>query len=762
MEFAFIFILVVMFLLAVTDLVVGVSNDAVNFLNSAIGSKAGSFKRIMFIASIGILFGSVFSSGMMEVARKGVFNPGFFTIEEIMYLFAAVMLTDIVLLDFYNTIALPTSTTVSIVFELLGAALAVSFFSVLSKDESISHWGQYINGSRALIIIVGIFLSVAVAFILGWVVQYITRLIVSFEYKKTMRSFGSIFGAASVALITLFIVEKGLKGIPFLPKETLELIKAKSGLICLLVGLISFILFQVLISRKGFSVYRFVTLLGTFALAMAFASNDLVNFIGVPIATFDSYFHWKGLGLPAEGYTMEVLSEPVTTNPIYLVTAGIIMIVTLWFSKKARSVVQTSVSLGRQDEGVERFKANELSRSLVKTVEAISEAVASVFPQTFRDRMAQRFIDNNDIDYEDPVDKPAFDIVRAAVNLIVSAGIILGATSLKLPLSTTFVSFMVLMGTSLADRSWAQGSAVYRVAGVLTVIGGWFLTAIIGLTVSIIFASLLINFKVYALIALVIIAILVIFKSYIFYRHHRYQTEVNIELADKWFKSDFMQIESEIRQKLTFILERLDNAFGQVIDGLITYDRHALSDLCRIIDDIDDTNALYKVKLTQQIKDVPEECQEGGKVLMLVYEMEDQLLYDLANIVRKSELHVSNMHPKLQPEQEDILLKIKGEVTRFMDQIIEKLKQDTIDETDYKRFKEIRKGLIKHIDSGISKQISLATSKKLSGKNSELLLTLMFSAKDIVLGSSSMMKLFYKVKTTTDLSSMLEKIVGDE
>ena len=760
METIFLFIVVIMFLLAITDLIVGVSNDAVNFLNSAIGSRAASFRKIMIIATIGILFGSVFSSGMMEVARKGVFNPEFFTIEEIMFLFAAVMLTDIILLDFYNSIALPTSTTVSIVFELLGSALAISFFSTLNSDAPISKWGEYINGNNALIIIVGIFVSVLVAFLLGWIVQYITRLIVSFNYQKTMRSFGSIFGSASVALIVAFIVLKGLKGFPFISSEILDAIKAKAGLISLISFGISFVIFQFLIGKKGFSVYRFVTLIGTFALAMAFASNDLVNFVGVPIASFDSFMNWKQSGVEAGSYMMESLAEPVKTNPLFLIGSGIVMALTLWFSKKARSVVKTSVNLGRQDEGAERFPANEVSRSIVKGVSSINKAVCSIIPAKTLKKIEKRFYDKSQEQYVAPEEKAAFDMVRASVNLIVAAGIILVATSMKLPLSTTFVSFMVLMGTSLADKAWAKGSAVYRISGVLIVVGGWFLTAIIALSVSIIFASLLINFKAYALAVLVLTALLLIFKSHIFYRHNRYKAEVNLELADKWFKSDFHEIESEVREKLSFILDRFENYYDQAINALIDKDRKTLAKITVEIKDVESTNDLYKVKLTQQIKEVPEKFQDGGKILMFVYDLEDDLLYSLSNIIRFSERHVSNLHPDMQKEQIELLRKNKDSTKNFMDQILQRLKLDVITEEDYKGFKTVRKELIKQIEGGVSKQISWATSKKLSGKNSDLLLTILFSSKNIVVYCSRLVKLFYKLKSD-DASDMLDKLLEE-
>lgn len=743
--------------MAITDLIVGVSNDAVNFLNSAIGSNAATFKQIMIIASIGIMLGSIFSGGMMEVARKGVFNPQFFNFKEIMFLFSAVMLTDIILLDFYNSIALPTSTTVSIVFELLGSAIAISFFSVYNQGLAVEDWTNYINGSRALTIILGIFLSVFIAFILGWMVQYITRLIVSFEYKKTMRSFGSIFGSASVALIVAFIVLKGLKGLPFLSEETLSFIKEEALLISGVAFVLSFVVFQILIGRKNFSVYNFVTLLGTFTLAMAFASNDLVNFIGVPIASFDAFNNWKLSGLAPEEFMMTSLSEPVRSNSIYLLLAGIIMTLTLWFSKKAKSVVQTSVDLGRQVEGAERFEANVPSRYIVRFTMAMHSAINAILPSSIKDKIDEKFTEKAEMQEN----KSAFDTVRASVNLIVAAGIILVATSFKLPLSTTFVSFMVLMGTSLADRAWAQGSAVYRVSGVLTVIGGWFLTAISAMIVAMIFATLLMFFEWYAFISLVILAILLIFKNYIFYRHNRYKAEVNLTMADEWFKSDFYSIESEVRKKLSFILDRFDKAYSDTIDALLENDIEELRRLTVQSRDVESTNDLYKVKLTQQIKEVPDEYQEGGKVLTFIYDLEDDLLYALINIIEACTRHVKNIHPELHKEQKIMLKDSKKEITSFVQRILERLKYDVISETEYDRFKSARKEIIKHIDKGISSQINLASKKKISGKNSELILTILFSSKNIVMYSSKLLKVFREVKVDANKGNMLDVLMED-
>lgn len=748
MDNVYLFIVIVLLFLAVTDLIIGVSNDAVNFLSSALGAKAASFRNVMIIATIGVICGSIFSSGMMEIARKGIFNPGYFTMEEIMFLFATVMLTDIILLDFYNSIALPTSTTVSIVFELLGAALAISFFSVLRKEESITTWGEYINASSALTIITGIFISVAVAFIVGWLVQYIARLIVSFDYEKTMRSFGATFGALSVALITGFILKKGLTGIPGISDEVLASIKTNNLYISLGALVLAFLIFQVMITRnKRFNIYRFIVLIGTFALAMAFASNDLVNFVGVPIAGFESFAAWRNSGVPADEYMMTSLAQPVRSNPAFLLASGIIMALTLWLSKKARSVVKTTVNLGRQEEGQERFQGNDLARGVVQGVAALSAMIARLVPSATWNKINDRFVDDTNR-HKDllPSDRPAFDMVRAAVNLIVAAALILVATSLKLPLSTTFVTFMVLMGTSLADKAWAKGSAVYRVAGVLSVIGGWFLTAIIAMTVSIIFGSLLINFRLPALIVLVIVAALLIFKSYIFYRSTRYKAEVNLAMADKWFQSDFIEIEHEVREKLIFIMKRLDQAYMDTIEALLNNDLKDLKRLHVLVKDVEATNHLYKFKLTQQIKDVPPEYQEGSKALLYLHDLQEQLMEDIGTIIRASKIHVENLHPDLIPEQRKMMLSSKRELRRYMDEIILQLEQDNISEEDYLKFRKARNHIIKVLDKAISGQIAWATNHKLSGKNSELVLTILTEDKNMILELSNIVKLFYNLK----------------
>ncbi|MDO6758889.1 inorganic phosphate transporter [Tamlana sp. 2_MG-2023] len=762
MENLYLFIVIILFVLAITDLIIGVSNDAVNFLTSALGSKAGSFKMIMIIATLGIMFGSVFSGGMMEIARSGVFNPSYFSMEEVMYLFAAVMITDIILLDFFNTVAMPTSTTVSIVFNLLGAAIGISFFSVLNKDGSLASWGDYINAAGALTIIIGIFLSVAIAFVVGWFVQYVTRVIVSFDYGKTMRSFASVFGSISVALISNFIIIKGLTGIPGVNQNVVETIQEHSGLVSILAFILSFLVFRIILRvSKGFNIYRFIVLLGTFALAMAFASNDLVNFIGVPIAGYDVYLNWLNSGVPANEYQMTSLSEPVKSNPLFLVGAGIIMSLTLWFSKKAKSVVKTAVDLGRQEEGQERFEGNELSRSIVSRISKMANTAAKIIPDHTWQKINKRFVDNTPSPhYELASDRPAFDMVRAAVNLIVAAGLILVATSFKLPLSTTFVSFMVLMGTSLADKAWSQGSSVYRVSGVLSVVGGWFLTAVMALTASIITASLLINFKLWALIPLLIITIILLFKSLIFYRNNRLKAEINLEMADVWFKSDFFKIEHEIRNKLSFIMKRIDKSYHEMIDALINSDLKKIKRQAMLLEDIKATNENYKFKLTQQIKSVPKEFREGGKALLYIHELQESMLENFESISTSVKKHIQNLHPKLEAEQTILLTSSKEQIRLYLNQIIICLEHDRITEADYIQFKTVKNDIVKNLDMAISNQISWATDKKLSGKNSELILTILFENKNLIQELSKVVKLFYKLKSG-DYNNLIGKVLSE-
>jgi phosphate/sulfate permease len=463
METFFLLIVIILIVLAVSDLVVGVSNDAVNFLNSAIGSKTAPFIIIMIVAAAGIVFGATFSSGMMEVARKGIFHPDQFFFGEIMIIFLAVMMTDIILLDFFNTFALPTSTTVSIVFELLGAAVAVSLIKIKASGSNMADMGQYINTSSALLMITAILLSVVIAFTFGLLIQYLARVLFSFNFEKNIKYFGALWGGIAISAITFFILIKGAKGSSFMTDRTVAWIRDHSLLILGLSFLGWTVLLQLLQLIFRLNILKFIVLVGTFALAMAFAGNDLVNFIGVPLAGLESFreFHASGMTDPS-GFAMTALVEQVKTPTVFLLIAGTIMVVALWTSKKAQSVAATTIDLSRQDEGYERFESFAMARGIVRASIGFSNFVNTITPKHLRNFLKNRFKRDQFRDMKKEKGL-SFDLVRASVNLVVASALISLGTSLKLPLSTTYVTFMVAMGTSLADGAWGRESAVFRV-----------------------------------------------------------------------------------------------------------------------------------------------------------------------------------------------------------------------------------------------------------------------------------------------------------
>lgn len=525
----YLIVVIVLFVLAISDLVVGVSNDAVNFLNSAIGSKVAPRHIIMIIASVGILVGTTFSSGLMEVARKGIFHPDQFYFPEIMTIFLAVMLTDILLLDLFNTFALPTSTTVSIVFELLGSAVAVSILKISESGEGLNALTNYINTSKALAIISGILLSVVISFTFGAIIQWIVRMIFTFEYEKKIKRYGAIWGGIALAFITYFILVKGAKGTSFLSESASDWIAHNGQLILLYSFLAWTVVLQIFTMIFKFNVLKFIVLVGTFALALAFAANDLVNFIGVPLAGLSSYMASLDSSNPAE-MLMGVLIQPVKSNTILLLIAGIIMVITLWISKKAQSVTKTEVNLGRQSEGFERFESSAFARQIVRTSRNMLEAVKTVTPVSVQNGINKRFIAvRPKAGFDGQV--PAFDMLRASVNLTLASILISFATSLKLPLSTTYVTFMVAMGTSLSDRAWGRESAVYRVNGVLTVIGGWFFTAISAFTASFLFAMAIYYGGMVAIFILLGLAVYFVYRTQIIHKNRAHEEDEREKLS---------------------------------------------------------------------------------------------------------------------------------------------------------------------------------------------------------------------------------------
>jgi len=490
------------------------------------GSRVAPRYVIMTVASLGILAGVTFSSGMMEVARKGIFHPKLFLMPELMAMFLAVMIANVIILDLFNTFGLPTSTTVSIVFGLLGAAVAVSLMKIHISGESYITLVEYINSSKALAIILGIILSVVFAFIFGVVAQFVTRILFTFDYTKKLKRYSGIWGGIALSIITYFILIKGAKGTSFLTSETIAWINTHTWTILFINFLFFAFIFQLLALFTRINILKPIVLIGTFALAMAFAANDLVNFIGVPLAGLSAYKVAASAADPL-ATTMEALLKPIQSNTLLLLLAGGIMMATLWVSRKARTVTSTGVDLGRQDEGFERFGSSTLSRIVIGLGYNVFEFTRKVTPLSIRRYISIR-LDPSAYKFFPTADGkiPSFDLIRASVNLIVASALISFATSLKLPLSTTYVTFMVAMGTSLADQAWGRESAVYRITGVMTVISGWFFTAFAAFSVSFIFALLISMFKLVAIICLLIFAFVFVLNTF------RYHSKKEKEISE--------------------------------------------------------------------------------------------------------------------------------------------------------------------------------------------------------------------------------------
>lgn len=542
MEIAYLFIVVFLFTLAIIDLTVGVSNDAVNFLSSAVGSKAAKLKYIMLVAALGIFIGASFSSGMMDIARHGIFNPDFFYFREVMCIFLAVVISDVFLLDLFNSLGLPTSTTVSMVFELLGASFIVSLIKISSGSYpeiaslggSVPTIANLLNSDKALTMIISIFLSVAIAFIFGLVVQWLSRVIFTFNYNKNVGFKVGIFGGVAITSILYFMLIKGLKGSAIVTDDIQKWVDDNTVML-LVASFVLFTLFMQLLHWLKINVFKIIVLIGTFSLAMAFAGNDLVNFIGVTLAGFSSYldFTANAGGLGADEFVMTSLSESAKTPPYFLVGAGFVMVVALYTSKKARKVLQTSIDLSsQQNEENEMFGSSSIARNIVRTTTNMIDGISRRIPQNVKDWVNSRFRP-----LEDRSEAVAFDLVRASVNLVLAGLLIAVGTSLKLPLSTTYVAFMVGMGSSLVDRAWSRESAVYRVTGVVSVVGGWFVTAGAAFLLASIVATIMYYGGQIAMFVMIALVIYLLIHSHIRYNKKHQQTKSD-EKMEMILKSD--------------------------------------------------------------------------------------------------------------------------------------------------------------------------------------------------------------------------------
>ena len=522
MEIFYFAIICVLFIFAIIDLNVGVSNDAVNFLNSAVGAKAASLKTILIIAAIGIFIGASTSNGMMDIARHGMFQPEHFYFRQLMCVFLAVTVTDVVLLDIFNSLGMPTSTTVSMVFELLGASFAISLIKLGSHEglEGVSSLADLLNTGKALEVIAGIFLSVAIAFFFGIIVQWISRLIFTYNYKKGLTAKIGVFGGVAVTSIIYFMLFKGMKGASFMTPEVKAYLNENTLMLLGIVFAVSTVLMQLLHALKV-NVFKVIILVGTFALAMAFAGNDLVNFIGVTMAALDSVLHFAReavpAGISADEYMMGFLNEPAQTSVWFLIGAGAIMVFALCTSKKAHEVLKTSINLSRQDEGDEMFGSSSMARKLVRAGMGFINGINKISPKSVKRWVAKRF-DQEHVTLDEGA---AFDLVRASVNLVLAGLLIALGTSLKLPLSTTYVTFMVGMGSSLADQAWGRESAVFRITGVISVIGGWFLTAGAAFILAGIVASIMYFGGPVAMVIMASLALFLLIRSHISYKNKK-------------------------------------------------------------------------------------------------------------------------------------------------------------------------------------------------------------------------------------------------
>ncbi len=646
-ESIYIGIIVVLFLLAISDLIVGVSNDAVNFLNSSIGSKVASLRTIMIIAGIGILVGASFSNGMMEVARKGIFHPEKLYFSEIMILFLAVMLTDIILLDVFNTFGLPTSTTVSIVFELLGATIGIALIKTFGTDTDIS---TFINTSKALEIISGILFSIVIAFTLGAIVQYITRIVFTFNYQKTYKYFGSVFGGIAITSITYFLIIKGAKGSSFVNDEMLAWVKSNSLNIIVISFVVWTIILQIFISFFKANIFKFIVLVGTFTLAMAFAGNDLVNFIGVPLAGLASYKAYAAQELAPDAFQMISLTKAVKTPTMLLLIAGAIMAVTLWLSKKAKSVTQTEITLGRQEEGEERFQASYLSRIIVRIVFYAAQFIQKIIPHPVRTYIAKRFDSNAD---KTSIQSGAhFDVIRASVILFVASIIISFATSLKLPLSTTYVTFMVAMGASLSDRAWGRESAVYRITGVLTVVGGWFFTAFAAFTISFLFVLLIQWGGIIAIALLIALIIFILINTHTLFK----EKEKEKERFNKWVTSlEAGKHNENIHENTLNIIKEVSKLYHQNINCLISEKRKKSKKTKSTSKAINSEIQFLKDNIHDNINKIETGSSEFGIYYIKIAESLQQVTLHINNISKIIFNHLDNKHnPVLKYQQKNL------------------------------------------------------------------------------------------------------------
>lgn len=802
-------------LLAVSDLVVGVSNDAVNFLNGAVGSKAAPLRIILIVAAAGVLIGATFSNGMMEVARKGFFYPTAFSYKDVMIIFLAVMLTDVILLDLFNTFGLPTSTTVSMVFEILGAAVGVAIIKISQTTGDYSHLAVYINSGKALAVISGILISVVIAFSFGAVIQWFSRLLFTFSYEKNIKYYGGLFGGFAVTCLLYFILIKGLKDsiyashivstIPlsdwlhFLEKQdfdgfnslisTLKGFSSNQELInwgqtlssfdkdtfktgiteftawaktnadlsvnmplyltqyvnyyswqILLIGfIVTSALFQLLNWLFKLNILKYIVLMGTFALALAFAGNDLVNFIGVPLAGLAAHQDFIAHpGVNPETYLMGSLMNPVSTPTMFLLISGLIMVITLWLSKKAKTVIKTSLDLGDQDSVNERFESNALARGIVRQYIKIGNFISYFIPISLKKKIEKRFDSTAFTKKAKKGTSSSFDLLRGAVTLVVASALIAFGTSLKLPLSTTYVTFMVAMGTSLADGAWDRESAVYRVTGVITVIGGWFFTAFSAFTVSLLVAIFIVKtwwFGVFIIIGLVLFLLI---KSYLLHKSRTKAEELQLVEVSNFANNE--GIYETCNNNIVSMLIATSKTYEETIDRLSHEKRKKLKETLNTIEKLNDESKKLKKRIPLVFKELNEDSFENGQYYAEIIDYTREAMHCLEYIAEPAYKHVDNNHKPLNDLQVESLKEVSGELSKYTNKLIKDISESNFKNSALVIEESLQLG--ETISKIKKKHLKLLRKEPGSNRTNVLFLDILNETRNMVLFLNNMYKSF--------------------
>lgn len=728
---------IILFALAISDLIVGVSNDAVNFLNSAFGSKAAPKWLIFGVASIGIIVGSTFSDGMMEVARKGIFNPQMFVFSEVMIIFLVVMITDVIILDLFNTFGFPTSTTVSIVFELLGSAISVSIVKLKIAGATLSNLADYINTDKALVIISGILLSIAVAFVVGAIVHWLTRILFTFKVDEKLKYYGAAYCGFAIAVITYFLIVNGAKDASFITPNIEQWIKSNMLLIFIYSFLIWSVIFELLRRFFKVDILKIVVLAGTFALAMAFAGNDLVNFIGVPLAGFSSFKAWLTSGLSADSMTMEFLAGKIKTPTYMLLIAGLIMVVTLITSKKARSVVKTSVDLSRQNEGDERFESSAVSRFIVNVSLRSGEVIGKILPDKIKKSISHRFAPLP-IDYSIPEsERPDFDKLRAASNLIVASILISLGTSLKLPLSTTYVTFIVAMATSLADNAWGRESAVYRISGVFAVIAGWFLTAIIAFSASFIIAQIIMWGGKIAIIIMLVIAIVIIIRShFLFKKRNKIKKDAEEDMSGT-IENASKVLEKCNKSTVNAIIST-SKAYFLCFQGFFNDDRQQLKGALEEAEKFNVRAKDLKNNVYKNIQKLQQDQVDTGHFYVQTIDYLREMAHSINFVVLPTYKHFENKHKPFNDDQINELNEFGIELNNFFNFALYILKEKRFDSLD--ELIEKRNFLVEKLKVLEKSQIRRIKNNTVSTKNSVLFFNIISETKTLLLNLINVVK----------------------